>query len=195
MTMKRRYLKGNAMPKDYRSIWHVMRLLVIALTVSLAAQAEVIDKIVAVVNNDLILLSEVREHLARPAAQIVVAAETGVASEREALPYLIERKILTGEIQYLAFPKDRDFAWQLALQYLAATYQHQDAAAFAQRLQASQISPQALEDEFTLYLKGVDYIRRKYRFSADIDNPAIVFNLFEKWLVDLKAKMKIQELP
>jgi hypothetical protein len=43
-------------------------------------------------------------------------------------------------------------------------------------------------------MKGLDYIRRKYRFNADVDDPDVVLKLFQQWLDELHAKAEVQTL-
>lgn len=161
---------------------------------STPVQAEVIDKIVAILDEELILLSEIREWSRKPVTRVMVNLEASTAVEQDVLQYIIERQLLQKEIQYLAFPKEKEFVKSLATQYIINTYHNKDAEAFAAKVQAHEITEAELEQELTLYMKGVDYIRRKYRFSSNIDDPAVVLDLFQKWVKDLRAKAKLQTL-
>ncbi len=160
--------------------------------ISLATHAEVIDKIVAILDGELILLSEIREQAEKPVVQVLANLNTPDVLEEQALSYLIERHLLKQEIHYLAFPKEKAFTKSLAIDYIIITYRHGSLAKFETLVQANNISEAALEEELTLYMKGVDYIRRKYRFNTDIEQPDVVLNLFQQWLKDLKAKARIQ---
>ncbi|PIE36506.1 hypothetical protein CSA56_00185 [candidate division KSB3 bacterium] len=157
--------------------------------------AEVIDKIVAILDGELILLSEIREHMEKPVVQLIVNLTPADNFEEEALAYLLERHLLRQEIQYLAFPKEKDLTRSLAIDYIILTYNHEGLDQFYERMRANGISEAELEEELTLYMKGVDYIRRKFRFNADIDQPDVVLHLFQNWLKDLKAKTRIEKLP
>lgn len=154
--------------------------------------AEVIDKIVAILDEELIFLSEIRECTEKPVVKVLANLQNSPNIEQDALQYMIERRLLQQDIQYLAFPKERDLTMSLALQYIINTYHKGDEQGFKQQLQAQAITDAELEEELTLYMKGIDYIRRKYRFNADIDTPDVVSNLFQQWLKELKAKAKIQ---
>ena len=158
------------------------------------ARAEVIDKIVAVLDDELILLSEVREYMEKPVVRILANLANSTNIEQDALQYIIEHRLLLREIQYLAFPKEKELAMALATQYIIDTYYNKDTQDFEQQLQTEGITDTELEEELTLYMKGVDYIRRKYRFNADIDAPDVVLNLLQAWFKDLKVRTKIQTL-
>lgn len=156
------------------------------------AYADVIDRIVAILNEDLILLSEVREHAMQPAAQVVANLRTVTDPEDAPLHYMIERQLLAHEVQYLATPRETGLAKELALRYIVTAYHQQDRQAFSRAVQVAGISEAALEDELMLYMKGIDYIRRKYRFSEDIDNADRVFALFTNWLNELQDRATLQ---
>ncbi|MCP4405715.1 MAG: hypothetical protein GY801_51485 [bacterium] len=169
-------------------------LILVLLFTSMSAGAELIEKIVAILDGELILLSEIREELKDPVAQTLANLALDSTLEEEALPYVIERKLLQREIQYLSAPKEKELAKLLALQYISTNYKHNSPEELRQKLDERGISDEALEQELLLYMKGVDYIRRKFRFNTDIDKPDLVLNLLQKWLKDLKAKAKIQML-
>jgi hypothetical protein len=156
------------------------------------AHAEVVDKIVAILDEELILLSKVRECLNNPAARMLANFDASSDQEQAALHYLIEQQLLRREIQYLAFPKEKEVVKSLATTYIINTYYHKDAQAFAEKVRTQGVPDEALEQELLLSMKGIDYIRRKYRFNADIDKPDIVLNLFQQWVKDLQARAKIQ---
>ena len=162
---------------------------------SIPIPAEVIDKIVVLLDEELILLSEVRERIDQPVVRILANLKGAENIEQDALPYIIEERLLQREIQYLAFPKDPEFNLSLATQYIIEMYHNNDPQSFEQQLQQQSITDSMLEEGLTLYLKGIDYIRRKYRFNADINDSNVVLNLFRKWIKDLKARAKIQSLP
>lgn len=157
-----------------------------------SGQAELIDKISAILDEDLILFSEVHEASEQPAVQVCAALHNSSSEFQTALGYLIERHLLRREIHYLAFPKEQEEVKALALRYLIDTYYAGDAQAFEKSRQKSTLSEEELEEELLLYMKGMDYIRRKYRFNADISDAQVVLNLFRKWLDDLRAHTRIQ---
>jgi hypothetical protein len=157
-------------------------------------EAELLDRIVAVLHEDVILLSEVREQTVQPAARAVANLRSGPTLEDETLRYMIERRLVAREVQYLAAPRDTDGARALAIRYVVAAYHSQDQPAFAQALQTAAVTDEALDEELLLYMKGVDYIRRRYRFSEDIDDADTVFRLFTEWLAELHAQAVIQFL-
>ena len=130
--------------------------------------------------------------LASCGVKVVANLDGSVNIEQDALRYMIERRLLLREVQYLAFPEEKDLDRSLATQYIINTYYHKDAQAFAAKVQVQGVTDAELEQELTLYLKGIDYIRRKSRFNADIDNPDVVLDLFQKWIEDLQARAKIQ---
>jgi hypothetical protein len=104
---------------------------------------------------------------------------------------MIERQLLVQEIQYLAFPREKEVVRSLALQYIVNTYHQQDMQAFEKSVQAYGITEAELEQELAVYMKGVDYIRRKYRFSEDVENPERVLELFRAWLEELRNQTDI----
>lgn len=159
-----------------------------------AGSAEIVDQIVAILDEDLILRSEVRECAAQAVVQACANLEANGGLEQAALRYLIERRLLLREIQYLAVPKEAEPVQTLAVQYLIDTYYRQDAQAFTAKVQALGLTEAALLPELTLYLKGLDYIRRKHRFNEEIDDPNVVLQLFRKWLADLHTQAKIRTL-
>ena len=169
-------------------------LISILFFTSLPIRAELIEKIVAILDEELILLSEIREELNDPVAQVLANLDAGSGLEKDVLPYVIERKLLQREIQYLSTPKEKALTKSLALQYIQGRYTHNTIEELRQKLDDRGISEKALEQELLLYMKGVDYIRRKFRFNTDVDKTDVVLNLFQKWLKDLKAKAKIQML-
>lgn len=157
--------------------------------------AEVIDKIIAIFDQELILLSEIREQIARPATLIVANVPNSSQPEHDALPYIRERRLLKREIQYLASPKEPAQMQELALSYLAVTYQHGTADDLRKKLERAGISDALVEEELLLYMKGMDYIRRKHRFSDDIESPQVVMELFQTWINELNADTKFQMIP
>ena len=170
-------------------------LIMASLCAPLTARAEVIDKIVAILGRDLLLLSEIREQTNKPVVRLFANLRDSPTLEQDALPYLVERRILRQEIEYLAEPKERDLMLTLAFQYLADAYHQGNADDLRARL-TQQAVPQAdIEAELLLYMKGMDYIRRKYRFSEDIESPETVRRLFRAWIDDLKQKTALQILP
>ena len=176
--------------KILRVYWFGIALSLISLT----SHGEVIDKIVAILDDELILLSEIREQTEQPVVQVIANLATSEGHEEHALDYLIEKRLLQREIHFLAFPKETELTKTLALDYLAMAYNHGSSEKLQEELHAHNISETALEKELTLYMKGVDYIRRKYRFNAEIDQPEVVLNLFQHWITALKTKARIQRL-
>ena len=179
--------------KNFRLILVYVSCLIIGLGfISNSVTAEIIDKIVAVLDEELILLSEVRERMERPVVRILANLDGAADIEQESLQYIIEERLLQREIQYLASPKDKELSTSLATQYIIEKYYKNDTQRFTQQLQEHSITATELEDGLILYLKGIDYIRRKYRFNANIDDSEVVLNLFRKWIKDLNARAKIQ---
>lgn len=164
------------------------------LLTGLTIRAEVIEKIVAILDNELILLSELHEVMENPAVNVLVNLNGTTTNIQEVRQYIIERRILEREIQYLATPKALEPVKTLALHYIVNTYYQQQQQSFEQQLAASDLSEPQLNDELMLYMKGFDYIRRKYRFNANIDDQKIVMNLFQQWVNELKTKAQIQLL-
>ncbi|PID59102.1 hypothetical protein CSB45_01465 [candidate division KSB3 bacterium] len=169
-------------------------LIVILLLASLTAEAELIEKIVAILDGELILLSDIQQELENPVAQVLADFDENSLQEEDVLTYVIERKLLQQEIQYLAAPKEKTLTKTIVLEYISKTFGHRTLEDLQQKLLTHRISDRDLEEELRLYMKGINYIRRKFRFKADIDNPDIVLKLFQKWLEDLKAKATIQVL-
>jgi len=169
--------------------------LVLFLSPPCVLSAEMIDKIIAIFDQDLLLLSEIREQTAKPITLIIANIQTSAQPEQDAIPYLLERRLLEREIRYLAYPKERELIKNLALSYLAMTYQHGTADELINKLEQAGISTASLDDELLLYMKGMDYIRRKYRFNADIESPQVVMELFQAWIKELRANVKFQMIP
>jgi hypothetical protein len=157
-------------------------------------RADIIDQIVAILDGDLILLSEVRELAMNPASRAVANLQQTSALEEKTLHYMIERQLLTREVRYLAVSREIATLKTLALQYIIERYHQQDAQAFSDVVQATGITGLELEQEVALYMKGMDYIRRKHRFSENIDNPETVVKLFEDWIDELRTQATIQIL-
>lgn len=157
-------------------------------------QAEIVDKIIAILDEELILLSEVREYTENPVVRVLANLGASGDVDRDVLQYMIERQLLLQRIQYLAFPKEEELVKTLATQYIIDTYHNKETQAFAEKVHAQGITEIELEQELTLYMKGVDYIRRKHRFAEDIDDPDIVLELFREWVGELQAQAKIQTL-
>lgn len=155
--------------------------------------AEVIDKIAAIVDEDLILLSEIREYAAMPVVNLVANLAASEDVERATLDYIVERRLLLREVQYLAVPREDNMLKLLAMQYIAVHY-HSDLQAFIEQLEASGISEAERDQELTVYMQGMDYIRRRYRFTEEVENPEIVLNLFQTWLDTLRAQTTINVL-
>lgn len=160
----------------------------------MAAQAEVVDRIVAILNDDLILLSEVHEQAALPVARALATLDDDAAAEDEMLRYLVERRLLADEVRYLAVPRESDITRDLARRYIIETVYAGDAAAFEERLQRAGVSQSALDQELVLYQKGLDYIRRKNRFREDVDDADRVLTLFSNWLKALKQEAELHIL-
>ena len=137
-------------------------------------EAELVDKIVAILDEELILLSEVREYTKKPVARVIANLDASGDVDQDVLRYMIERQLLLRRIQYLAFPKEKELVRTLAIQYIINTYHNKNAQAFAEKVQTQEITEIEIEQELTLYMKGVDYIRRKHRFTEDIDDPDVV---------------------
>ncbi len=179
----------------------MMKRLIVACCVGMGilfgtvlASAEIVDKIMAILDEELILLSEVREIAAKPVNRIVANLESSPDVDKDALQYVIERRLLQQEIQYLAFPKEKDLVLALVTEYISASYHNNNMQSFEQQLQAQGITKAQLEEELELYMKGIDYIRRKFRFDADVNDPAKVLELFQSWIKDIKAHTEIHTL-
>ena len=157
-------------------------------------RAEVIDKIVAILDDELILLSELQAMTENPVVSALANLDGARMNIQDVLQYVIERRLLAREIHYLATPKELEPVKSLALQYILATYHQNDQQQFEQQLQIGGVSEAELKNELMLYMKGFDYIRRKYRFNANVADQEVVMNLFQQWLKDLKAKAQIQIL-
>ncbi len=157
-----------------------------------SVNSEIVDQIVAILNEDLILLSDIREQAIRPAARAVANLESEATLQDDTLHYLVERQLLAHEVQYLAVPRDIERTKELAIRYVAATYYRQESQAFFRAVQTTGITDAELEEELMLYMKGIDYIRRKYRFNEDVDDDDRVFALFTNWLNELRDQATLQ---
>lgn len=157
-------------------------------------QAEVVDKIVVILDAELVLLSEVREHASKATARAVANLLEAETLEESTLHYIIERRLLNREVQYLAVPREQESLKALAIRYLVKIYHQQDAQAFSNIIQEFGVTDDELEQEVALYVKGIDYIRRKYRFSKNVEDADVVLKLFENWLNELKTQATIQIL-
>ena len=110
-------------------------------------EAEIVDKIVAILDEELILLSEVRECTEKPVARVIANLDASGDVERDVLRYMIERQLLLRRIQYLAFPKEKELVRTLATQYIINTYHNKNAQAFAEKVQTQGITE--IEIEFS----------------------------------------------
>jgi hypothetical protein len=155
--------------------------------------AEVIDKIAAIVDENLILLSELREYAAMPVVSLVANLDASEDVEQATLAYIVERRLLMREVQYLAVPREDDVLNLLARQYIATRY-HRDLQSFAEKFEVSGISEVELAQELTVYMQGMDYIRRRYRFTEEVENPEIILNLFQTWVDALRAQATVNVL-
>lgn len=177
-----------------KTVWIVWLWLCYLLFTGVSSHAEVVDKIVAILGDDVILLSEVQEFAAAPVVRILANLEAADNTERGALHYLLERQLLQREIQTLAISQDTDFLKAIALQYLSTTYHQHHRDVLVEKLRVQNIPESALDQELLTYLKGVDYIRRKYRFREDITDPEIILTRFREWIADLQAQADIHFL-
>jgi hypothetical protein len=156
------------------------------------SQGEIIDKIVAVLGNDLILFSEVQEYAQQPVVQVVAHLEDNPEIEQDTLNYLLERQLLFQEMHYLPLPRDIEAVQTLAVRYIVATYYADNLAAFTANVQAHGIDAHTLADELAPYMQGLEYIRRKNRFQENGADPDGILRLFRAWLAELQAQTMIQ---
>lgn len=154
--------------------------------------AEVIDKIAAILDQNVILLSEVREYTDKPIVQILIHTDASENIDQQTLRYLLERHLLSREIHYLAFPQEMEVTKAVVLEYIIQKYSVQDAETLEQKIQEYGIMQEELEQELIPYIKGVEYIRRKNRFGEDVEKPEVLLKLFRQWIEELHAQANIQ---
>jgi len=153
------------------------------------SEGVLVDKIVAVVNKDIIAWSEVKEAMASKPLRFLLSPQ-GAPKEGEILQYLIENKLILQEVSYLSYLGTDPLELEVALKHTMKNYPTEDE--FRKTLEGNAISQEALKGLLEPQLRGVEFIRRRNRFTADVQDPGVVLQLFEDWLKGLKEKADIQ---
>lgn len=164
---------------------------------TLFSQRVLVDKIVAIVQNtDIITWSELREAANSKSLGFLLDLR-GTPSENKVLQYLIENKLILHEIGYLSYRNVEPIELDVALRWMRKAYIQQDSSVptqeeFQKALEEKGISTEELKRLLEPQLRGIEYIRRKNRFTADIQDPEKVLELFENWIEELKKQGDIR---
>ncbi|HWP48729.1 MAG TPA: hypothetical protein VNM22_16355 [Candidatus Limnocylindrales bacterium] len=161
------------------------------------SQRVLVDKIVAIVQNtDIITWSELREAANSKSLGFLLDLQ-GTPDEKKVLEYLIENRLILHEIGYLSHRNVEPIELEVALRWIIKAYIQPGHSLltreeFQKALEEKGISTQELKQLLEPQLRGIEYIRRKNRFTADIQDPEKVLELFENWIEELKKQGEIQ---
>jgi hypothetical protein len=144
----------------------VLRWVAVAVTVlgiSSAARAEIIDRILAIVDTQIITLSDVRAALKFE----LVPAEVSTDPIGTALQRLIERRLMLAEVDRYAPPEPAETA--VAASMAAIERRFADALAFEIALNQSALSREELRRHLRDSIRIDTYLRQ--RFTSAIQGP------------------------
>jgi hypothetical protein len=177
--------------------WFIMGVL-FSLLQNPPSQGILVDKIVVVVNDkQIITLSEIKEALASKPLRFLLDSQ-GTPTERKVFDYLIENKLILEEIGYLSHRHVEPLELEVALSWMMKLQGRNDTSStvddFRKTLEEKGFSIDTLNRFLEMQLRGIEYIQRKNRFTADIQDPKKVLQLYEDWLTELKKKGDIRYL-
>ena len=148
-----------------------------------AAQAEVVDRIVARVEDDIITLSEMRELAAYQ--QLV---EGRAESNELLIQELIEQWAIRNEAQAAQFPQPSAAEVDRQVQQLAARFPSEQA--YTQRLEALGLTARALRGLVTQQIYLTSYLDYRFRPAVDVTDDAIAQYYRETLAPALAAKQQ-----
>lgn len=155
--------------------------LLFLLAVSAARSQQIVDRIVATVEGDLITWSEVRELGA-------FNRLTGQSqrSEPELLQRLINQWIVTTEATASRFPASSQPQLEIAYNQLVAEFPSPDA--YRARLRELALDDAAVRRQLARQLFLARYLDQKYRFLVRVEEPSIAAYYREEFLPRLQAR-------
>jgi len=148
--------------------WRTILIVVLALSpgVCVARAQEVIDRIVARVDTDIILLSEVRE-----LSQYQLFVDGKSESDREILDRLIDQWIVRQEAKAALFPVPSDEDVNRSLERLKRSFSSPEA--FEERKRQTGLSDEDVRRMLRSQLYLSNYLDSRFRASIQIDDKAI----------------------
>lgn len=159
------------------------------------SQGVLVDKIVAIVNEtDLITWSQVREMMTSKTLRALLNPH--IPKEEEILQYLIENTLILQEIGDLSYHNTNPVDLEIAGKWIMKKYGQDNSfpteKEFDAILEQKGLSREELKKLLEPQFRGIEYIRRKNRFTLDVQDSEKVFQLFEDWLKELNKKAVIQ---
>ncbi|MDP9337388.1 MAG: SurA N-terminal domain-containing protein [Acidobacteriota bacterium] len=151
-----------------------------------AFSQEVIDRIAARIENDIILLSDVRQ-LAR--YQLLVDGKS--ESDAQLLDRLIDQWVVQNEADASRFPRPSDADIEQALTAMKKSFASPQA--YEERKRQSGLSDEQVRDKIATQLYLTNYLDSRFRPSVQVDAKAI--EEFYKSAVLPRAKARGQEPP
>jgi len=168
-------------------ITRILALFFLSLTFVLPSSAqELIDRIAARVENDIILLSDVR-HLGRYQMLVDGKSET----EPQLLDRLIDQWVVQNEADASRFPRPTDAEIDQAVAALKKSFP--SIQEYEERRKQSGLSEQQLRDKLSTQIHLTNYLDSRFRPSVQVDAKAI--EDFYKSAVLPRAKARGQEPP
>ena len=155
---------------------HILLILIIALYLPVAVDAEVVERIVAVVNDKVITMSDLKEEMA-------IRGQFGVSADRtEALNYLIEREIVSAEAGRLGLTITMDDVTKEIVRFEETFPSKSEFNLF---LESYELSIQDLSRRFASSIAADKVREQKEGTSA---------GRYDKWLSEAKKKGDIKIL-
>jgi hypothetical protein len=168
-------------------ITRILALFFLNLTFVLASSAqELIDRVAARVENDIILLSDVR-HLGRYQMLVDGKSET----EAQLLDRLIDQWVVQNEADASRFPRPTDAEIDQGVAALKKSFP--SLQEYEERRKQSGLSEQQVRDKIATQIHLTNYLDSRFRPSVQVDAKAI--EDFYKSAVLPRAKARGQEPP
>ncbi|MBF8250702.1 MAG: Chaperone SurA [Deltaproteobacteria bacterium] len=155
---------------------HTLLILIIAASLSVAVDAEVVERIVAVVNDKVITMSDLKEEMA-------IRRQFGVSADKaEALSYLIEREIVSAEAGRLGLTITMDDVTKEIVRFEETFLSRSEFALF---LETYELDLKDLSRKFASSIV-VDKVREQKEGTSA--------GRYDKWLSEAKKKADIRIL-
>jgi hypothetical protein len=168
-------------------VTRILALFFLNLTFVLASSAqELIDRVAARVENDIILLSDVR-HLGRYQMLVDGKSET----EAQLLDRLIDQWVVQNEADASRFPRPTDAEIDQGVAALKKSFP--SLQEYEERRKQSGLSEQQVRDKIATQIHLTNYLDSRFRPSVQVDAKAI--EDFYKSAVLPRAKARGQEPP
>ena len=146
------------------------RLILAICTVAMSAAAtpaqQVVDRIVARVNGDILTLSEMRE---LAAFQQLTGAKP--ASDAELIRQLVDQWIVSGEARAERFPRPPEAAVTQALSNLEGQFPSPEA--FRSRMKEARLTQAAVRRQIEEQIFQLRYLEQKFRAAAQVESAQI----------------------